>query len=107
MGLGRLEATCEALVRGGRAPTTPAAVVSRATLPDERVVVGTLGDLAELVRAADLPAPALLVVGDVVAQRVVSPGRRPVPVAVPLSSEHAPRERDGEGELGARPRRLG
>jgi len=72
MGLGRIEATCSALVAGGRAPETPAAVVSRATLPDERVVVGTLADVAARVRDAGLEPPALLIVGDVVARRVVS-----------------------------------
>jgi siroheme synthase len=79
MGLGRLEATCAALVAGGRAPETPAAVVSHATLPDERVVVGTLGDVAERVRAASLEPPALLIVGEVVSRRVVSPAARVAP----------------------------
>jgi uroporphyrin-III C-methyltransferase len=73
MGLGRIEATCAALVAGGRAPGTPAAVVSRATTPDERVVTGTLADIAGRVREAGLEPPALLVVGDVVACRIASP----------------------------------
>jgi uroporphyrin-III C-methyltransferase/precorrin-2 dehydrogenase/sirohydrochlorin ferrochelatase len=73
MGLGRIEATCSALIAGGRAPETPAAVASRATLPDERVVIGTLADVASLARDAGLEAPALLVVGEVVARRVESP----------------------------------
>jgi uroporphyrin-III C-methyltransferase len=73
MGLGRMEAICEALVSGGRAETTPAAVVSRATIPGERVVVGTLADIAALARGVGVEAPALLMVGDVVARRVVSP----------------------------------
>jgi len=72
MGLGRIEATCAALVAGGRAAETPAAVISRATLPEERVVVGTLADIAERVRSAGLEPPALLVVGEVVGRRVVS-----------------------------------
>lgn len=72
MGLGRLEATCAALVTAGRPPATPAAVVSRATLPDERVVTGTLADVAALARAAGLEAPALLIVGEVVGRRVES-----------------------------------
>jgi uroporphyrin-III C-methyltransferase len=78
MGLGRIEATCAALVAGGRAPETPAAVVSHATLPDERVVVGTLANVAERVRAAGLEPPALLVVGEVVARRVLSVTARAV-----------------------------
>jgi uroporphyrin-III C-methyltransferase len=77
MGLGRIEATCAALIAAGRAAATPAAAVSRATLPDQRVVVGTLGNVAERVRAARLEAPALLIVGQVVARRVTSPAARP------------------------------
>jgi uroporphyrin-III C-methyltransferase / precorrin-2 dehydrogenase / sirohydrochlorin ferrochelatase len=73
MGLGRIEATCSALIAAGRAADTPAAAVSRATLPDQRVVVGTLADVADRVRAAKLEAPALLIVGQVVAHRVTSP----------------------------------
>ena len=70
MGLGRLEALLAAVVRAGRSPDTPAAVVSHATLPDERVVTGTLANLAARVRGAELPAPALVIVGEVVARRV-------------------------------------
>jgi uroporphyrin-III C-methyltransferase / precorrin-2 dehydrogenase / sirohydrochlorin ferrochelatase len=90
MGLGRIEATCATLVAGGRAPETPAAVVSHATLPDQRVVVGTLADVAERVRAAGLAPPALLIVGEVVAHRVVSPVVSPA-VSVAAPSAEAPR----------------
>jgi uroporphyrin-III C-methyltransferase len=72
MGLGRLRETCEALTRGGRSSLTPAAVISRATLPGERTVVGTLQDIASLAVAAGVEAPALLVVGEVVAHRIES-----------------------------------
>jgi len=73
MGLGRIAATCRALVEAGRAPATPAAVVSHATRPGERLVTGTLADIAARAEAAELEAPALLVVGEVVARRVESP----------------------------------
>jgi uroporphyrin-III C-methyltransferase len=73
MGLSRIDATCAALIAGGRAAETPAAMVSRATLPDERLVIGTLADIAVRAREAALEAPALLVVGEVVARRVQSP----------------------------------
>lgn len=73
MGLGRLEATCAALIAAGRSRETPAAVVSHATLPDQRTVTGTLADLAARVRAAGLEPPALLIVGEVVLHAVVSP----------------------------------
>lgn len=71
MGLARVAETCAALVVSSRPADTPAAVVSRATLPDERVVVGTLGDIAARVQAAALDGPALMIVGGVVARRVL------------------------------------
>ena len=66
MGLGRLDRIVEQLVAAGRHPDTPAAVVSRGSLPDQRVVGAELARLPAAVAAADLPGPALLVVGDVV-----------------------------------------
>jgi uroporphyrin-III C-methyltransferase len=70
MGLGRIDLTCAELVSSGWPATTPAAVVSRATLPDQRLVVATLANIAARTRAASLEAPALLIVGEVVARRV-------------------------------------
>ena len=66
MGLGRLDQIVDALLAAGRHPDTPAAVVSRGSLPDQRVVGAELGRLPAAVAATDLPGPALLVVGDVV-----------------------------------------
>jgi uroporphyrinogen III methyltransferase/synthase len=57
------------LVEHGRAPSTPAALIEWGTLPRQRVVVGTLADLAERAAAENMGPPALLVVGDVVALR--------------------------------------
>jgi uroporphyrin-III C-methyltransferase len=65
MGLERLERLCDGLASAGLSASTPAAVVSRGTLPDQETVSGMLGDLAEL--AAGLESPALVVVGEVVA----------------------------------------
>jgi uroporphyrin-III C-methyltransferase len=70
MGLARIDETCRALIATGRAPTTPAAVVSRATLPDARVVTGTLADIAAKTTEAQLAAPALFIVGEVVGRRI-------------------------------------
>jgi uroporphyrin-III C-methyltransferase len=72
MGLGVVRELSAALVRIGRDPATPCAVVSHATLPSERSVFGTLTDIAARAEAARLAPPALLVVGDVVDRRVVS-----------------------------------
>jgi uroporphyrin-III C-methyltransferase len=67
MGLRTLARVCEDLIADGLAPSTPAAVISRGTLPDQEVVVAELGRLAEA--AEELEPPALVVVGEVVALR--------------------------------------
>jgi len=67
MGLSRLEALARGLIAAGLAPTTPAAVVSRGTLPDQATIEASLEDLPR--RAANLPGPALVVVGGVVGLR--------------------------------------
>ena len=69
MGVTRLPSICRTLIREGKAPETPAALIRSGTLPGQRTVVGTLADLPDLVRVAGLAPPALLVVGEVVARR--------------------------------------
>jgi uroporphyrin-III C-methyltransferase len=65
MGLARLSEITNGLLAHGLDPTTPTAVVSAGTTPDEKVATATLATIAEA--AADLRSPALIVVGDVVA----------------------------------------
>ena len=64
MGLSRVASLCDGLVAAGRSASTPAAVISRGTLPDQELVTATLADLADAVEG--LASPALVVVGDVV-----------------------------------------
>ncbi len=65
MGLAALPSLAAGLLAHGADPATPAAVVSRGTLPDQQVAAAPLARIAE--EAAGLPGPALLVVGPVVA----------------------------------------
>ena len=67
MGLRTLTRVCEDLIADGLDPSTPAAVISRGTLPAQEVVVADLGRLAEA--AEELEPPALVIVGEVVALR--------------------------------------
>lgn len=67
MAVGRLPAVCAALVAGGRSADTPVAVVQNASLPSQQTVVTTLATAA--VDAAHVRAPAVVVVGEVVAER--------------------------------------
>lgn len=66
MGLASAAAVRDGIIKAGRDPATPAAVLARGTRPDSRAVVGRLGDLPKLVASAG-EGPALLVIGDVVA----------------------------------------
>ncbi len=52
-------------LRSGYAEDTPVAVVQRATWPDEKVVRGTLADIAGRVAEANISKTALIIVGDV------------------------------------------
>jgi len=67
MGLGALPHICRQLVAHGLAADTPAAVVQQATTGSQRMVTGTLLTLPLLAQARQLAAPALIVVGEVVA----------------------------------------
>ena len=65
----RLAKNLERLIAHGRAPSTPAAYVAAATTPEQRVISGTLADLAKRVASDRRSGPALVVVGEVVALR--------------------------------------
>ena len=69
MAVAVLPKLCHELILGGRDPQTPAAIISRGTLPEERVVTGTLADLAERAAAALVRPPATIVIGWVVGLR--------------------------------------
>lgn len=69
MGLPGVAELCRQLIAHGRAPATPAALIARATLPDQQVVAATLATLPDAVAAAAPPSPTLIVVGDTVALR--------------------------------------
>jgi uroporphyrin-III C-methyltransferase/precorrin-2 dehydrogenase/sirohydrochlorin ferrochelatase len=69
MGLLGLPILCRELVAHGLAATTPAAVVEHGTLPQQRIVAGTLADLPGLAFDARIAPPALVIVGDVVGFR--------------------------------------
>lgn len=65
MGKMRASEIAQALLVHGRAPDTPVAVISNASLPQQEVRIGVLSELADL--AEEAPMPALIVIGEVVA----------------------------------------
>ena len=67
MGVGQLPEIAAKLIRHGRLPSTPAAVIRWGTRADQEVVTGTLADLPG--KCQGMKPPALIVVGEVVALR--------------------------------------
>jgi uroporphyrinogen III methyltransferase/synthase len=67
MTVASLERVAGRLLAAGRSPATPAALVERATMPAQRVLRSTLGEVAAHAREAAVVAPAMLVVGEVAA----------------------------------------
>ncbi len=69
MGVARLKEICAGLISGGRDLETPVCCIRWGTLPEQRTVTGTLGDIAERVVKANLKPPVITIVGDVVSLR--------------------------------------
>ena len=66
MGLHSLARLTEGLVDAGRSSKTPIAIVSNASMPNQQVLTGTLATIVAKQEQAQLPTPALLIMGDVV-----------------------------------------
>ncbi|MCD7818138.1 MAG: cobalt-precorrin-4 C(11)-methyltransferase, partial [Lachnospiraceae bacterium] len=58
----------EQLIAGGYQPETPAAIVYKATWPDERSYICTVASLAQCAKENNVTKTALIIVGDTVAQ---------------------------------------
>ncbi len=67
MGRDTLSSICDNLIKAGRDENTPVAVVENGTTPEQKVIVGTLRDIAE--KAKGVKGPAIIVVGEVVKVR--------------------------------------
>ena len=69
MGAPHLKEIASQLMAAGRKPDEPVAIVSRATLPDQKVLETTLGRCADDLANTKLAAPTLVVVGPIAALR--------------------------------------
>jgi len=66
MGIKNLQSITEKIIKYGRDPQTPVAVVRWASTSEQRTVVGNLENIAEIVRINDIKPPSLVVIGEVV-----------------------------------------
>ena len=105
MGVRSLPRIAEQLVAGGRSASEPVAVIERGTLPGQRTLLATLGDVGTRAAEAGIRAPAVTLVGPVAALReqLVWLERRPLHgVSVAVT-----RARPQASGLAARLRELG
>ena len=66
MGLHGLKIICEQLIHHGLVDSTPAALITKGTTPDQRVLIGDLSTLPNLVDEQHVQGPTLIIVGSVV-----------------------------------------
>ena len=69
MGIARMPLIVAELLRYGKDPLTPAAIIERASTGDMRTAFAPLWDLERARRQAGLEAPGLILIGDVVEHR--------------------------------------
>ncbi|WLF83103.1 siroheme synthase CysG [Moraxella sp. ZY210820] len=66
MGLVGLEQICQKLIAHGQRADMPIALISKGTTPEQKIVIGTLADIADKVAQQQIKAPTLIIIGEVV-----------------------------------------
>lgn len=66
MGVKNLERNVNALLRYGKDPETPVALIERGTTDKQKVTTGVLRNIIKIAKRANVKPPAIVVVGDVV-----------------------------------------
>jgi uroporphyrinogen III methyltransferase/synthase len=69
MGIGNLTHIMSKLIQNGKPLSTPVAVISRGTSPQQRTITGTLEDIGSRAQKEGFEPPAVIVVGEVVKLR--------------------------------------
>ncbi len=84
MGLHNLARIVAELIAGGLSEATPAAVIQQGTVRGQRALVATLAELAARVEAEGFASPSIVVIGEVVNQRVPACAPEPADVTMPI-----------------------
>ena len=77
MGLGGLQSICQQLMRYGRSPSTPVAIISKGTTPEQQTTISDLGNITQRLKNNKPARPTLIIVGEVVNYRKNFPNHSP------------------------------
>src|SRR3954451_19298619 len=66
MGLQHLDAIAARLIAAGRSPSEPVAIIGRATMPEQRVLISSLAEAGAAARTARIEAPTIIAIGEIV-----------------------------------------
>jgi uroporphyrin-III C-methyltransferase/precorrin-2 dehydrogenase/sirohydrochlorin ferrochelatase len=93
MGVGELPALQSNLIAHGRDAATPFALIENGTRADQRVITGTLAQLAQRAASHRVTSPALLILGEVaaLAHSLAWFGRAPLDAPTPIESGNTQR----------------
>lgn len=66
MGLSRIDVICKQLIAGGMDKKTPVAVIQNGTTPKQKMIIGTVSNIAKLVKQNKITPPTNIIIGKVV-----------------------------------------
>lgn len=66
MGLSRIDIICKQLIEGGMDEKTPVAVIQNGTTPRQKMVLGTVSNISEIVKKKKITPPSNIIIGKVV-----------------------------------------
>ena len=69
MGIGNLKNICQEIIKNGRSPETPVAIIYRGTHPEQKTITGNLDNIYEIAQKQNIKPPGIIIVGDVVGLR--------------------------------------
>jgi siroheme synthase len=69
MAVENLALVAKKLMENGRSKQTPAAIVENVSLKNQRIIEGTLGEIAAFAKKGKIKPPAIVIIGEVVSLR--------------------------------------
>ncbi len=80
MSHGNIDKIATNLIKNGKKPNTPVAIIEKGCSSEQRVIEGTIETIADLAKQNDTKTPAIIIVGDVVSLRKELAWREALPL---------------------------